>query len=61
MKRILEDNNPKDDFHYLCLAEDITPGKSRSFSITDNKGTKKSRLLYLTYMKSTMGISNMSA
>lgn len=49
MKKILDDNNPKGDFHYLCLAEDIQSGQSRSFSITDEKGTKKKlKLLYLT-------------
>ena len=58
MKRILDDNNPKDDFHYLCLAEDIPPGQSRSFSITDSKGTKKIEIAVFNIHEKYYGISN---
>ncbi|HEY6164995.1 MAG TPA: Rieske 2Fe-2S domain-containing protein, partial [Nitrososphaeraceae archaeon] len=58
MKKILDDNNPKDDFHYLCLAEDIQSGQSRSFSITDEKGTKKIEIAVFNIDEKYYGISN---
>jgi nitrite reductase/ring-hydroxylating ferredoxin subunit/multimeric flavodoxin WrbA len=58
MKKILDDNNPKGDFHYLCLAEDIQSGQSRSFSITDEKGTKKIEIAVFNIDEKYYGISN---
>jgi nitrite reductase/ring-hydroxylating ferredoxin subunit/multimeric flavodoxin WrbA len=58
MKKILDDNNPKGDFHYLCLAEDIPSGQSRSFSITDEKGTKKIEIAVFNVDEKYYGISN---
>ena len=58
MKKILDDNNPKGDFHYLCLAEDIQSGQSRSFSITDEKGTKKIEIAVFNVDEKYYGISN---
>jgi nitrite reductase/ring-hydroxylating ferredoxin subunit len=44
MKKIVDynnnNNNGNDNFRYLCLAKDISSGKSRSFSIGNEKGTK---------------------
>jgi nitrite reductase/ring-hydroxylating ferredoxin subunit/multimeric flavodoxin WrbA len=57
MKKILDDNNPKGDFHYLCLAEDIQSGQSRSFSITDEKG-KKIEIAVFNVDEKYYGISN---
>lgn len=58
MKKILDNNNPKGDFHYLCLAEDIQSGQSRSFSITDEKGTKKIEIAVFNVDEKYYGISN---
>jgi nitrite reductase/ring-hydroxylating ferredoxin subunit len=33
-------NNDNNNFHYICLVKDIPSGKSRSFSISNEKGTK---------------------
>jgi nitrite reductase/ring-hydroxylating ferredoxin subunit/multimeric flavodoxin WrbA len=58
MKKIFDDNSPKGDFHYLCLAEDIPSGQSRSFSITDEKGTKKIEIAVFNIDEKYYGISN---
>jgi nitrite reductase/ring-hydroxylating ferredoxin subunit/multimeric flavodoxin WrbA len=34
-------NNKSSTFRYLCTIKELSPGKSRQFSLSDDKGTKK--------------------
>ena len=38
MKRVLENNDKNTVLRYLCLKSEIPEGKSKSFSISDEKG-----------------------
>ena len=44
-------NNKSSTFRYLCTIKELSPGRSRQFSLSNDKGTKKIQIALFNVME----------